>query len=96
MSAIPQTRPHQRPSIKLLEPQDVFASIASISETVTATILDPWYNRGVGGIVADYDDWLRNLVRATLNVSIHAYLWGFPDIVCRVLDDLPGGTELVA
>ena len=47
MNAVSQAEPRQRPHIRLLEPQDVFASIASISESVTATILDPWYNRGI-------------------------------------------------
>src|SRR5262245_57359615 len=95
MSAAAKFEPAQR-SVQILEPRDVFATLATISEPVTATILDPWYNRGVGGVAEGYDGWLRKLVRETFSITEHIYLWGFPEIVCKVLEDLPPGTELVA
>lgn len=33
----------------ILPPADVIETLESIKTPVTATILDPWYNRGVGG-----------------------------------------------
>ncbi len=85
-----------RPSVQLIEPRDVLATLASVSEPVTATVLDPWYNRGVGGVIPEYDEWLRELVGTTFQISEHIYLWGFPEIVCKVLDHLPKGTALIA
>ncbi len=82
--------------IKLLTAQDVLITLRSISEEVTTTILDPWYNRGVGGVIDDYDSWLQEVLTAATDISSHVFLWGFPDIICRMLDRLPPGTELVA
>jgi hypothetical protein len=96
MNTAAKAKPQQKPFVQFIKPQDALVTLASISEPVTATILDPWYNRGIGGVVPRYDDWLCNLVKATFDVSQHLYLWGFPDIVYRVLDHLPEGAELVA
>ena len=96
MSGLPQNEPHPDAFVRLIEPQDVLTTLASLSEPVQATILDPWYNRGIGGVVPGYADWLQELVKSALRVSPHVYLWGFPDIVYRVLDHLPERTELVA
>lgn len=75
---------------------DVFETLRRVEGRVRATILDPWYNRGVGGSRSDYREWLTELVRATSEVSEHIYLWGFPEIVGCVLDGLPADYELVA
>lgn len=63
---------------------------------MAAVVLDPWYNRGVGGVRTDYDTWLRTVVDHSFQVADHVFVWGFPDIVCRVLDGLPVGTGLTA
>lgn len=83
-------------SIKFLECQDVFKTLKNIHSEVTATILDPWYNRGVGGVRSDYNEWLIKLVQESLSISKHVFLWGFPEIVCQVLNHLPEETRLVA
>ena len=82
--------------IRVLNPQDVFKTLDAIDEHITTTILDPWYNRGVGGARDDYDQWLRDVVAKTARISDHIFVWGFPDIVCRVLTSLPEGVSLVA
>ena len=82
--------------IRVLQPQDVFDTLSAINEPITTTILDPWYNRGVGGERADYDQWLKDVVAGTANISENILVWGFPDIVCRVLTSLPAGVSLVA
>jgi site-specific DNA-methyltransferase (adenine-specific) len=82
--------------IVVLSPREVFDTLAAVDEHVTTTILDPWYNKGVGGVRDDYHDWLNRLVRETARISDHIFLWGFPEIVYRVLDHLPEGVSLVA
>jgi site-specific DNA-methyltransferase (adenine-specific) len=83
-------------SIQVLSPRDVFETLAAIDENVTTTILDPWYNKGVGGTRDDYQEWLNRLATETARISEHIFLWGFPEIVHRVLDSLPSGFSLVA
>jgi len=80
----------------VLPPADVLDTLAALDVPVTTTILDPWYNRGVGGVAEGYDDWLVSLLEETARVSEHIFVWGFPEIVCRVLPSLPKGLELVA
>lgn len=86
----------KKDGVVILPPQDVFKSLNLIKEPVASTILDPWYNKGVGGVKDDYLKWLISLVSETSKVSSHMFVWGFPEIVYGVLDDLPQGVELVA
>lgn len=82
--------------IKILPPQDVFDTLRSIKEPVTTTILDPWYNRGIGGSRDDYHPWLKQVLDETAQISQHIFVWGFPEIVYRVLDNLPPEFSLEA
>jgi site-specific DNA-methyltransferase (adenine-specific) len=83
-------------SIKVLPPADVFETLASIKGTVTTTILDPWYNKGVGGYREDYHQWLKRVIDETAKISEHIFVWGFPEIVHQVLNYLPKDVDLVA
>ena len=62
------------------------------------TMLDPWYNRGVGGVIADseYDEWLTLVLAEAGRISDHVFLWGFPEIVCRMLPRAPKELKFVA
>ncbi len=82
--------------IAILPPWDVMVTLQSIREPVKTTILDPWYNKGIGGVVDNYNDWLIKLLAETARVSEHIFLWGFPEIVYKVLDELPDGYKLIA
>ena len=82
-------------SISVLEAQDVIDTLSSLRQGVTTTILDPWYNKGVGGVRDDYDDWLQEVIRLSAKLSEHVFVWGFPEIVCRQLDRLPDEYSLV-
>jgi len=82
--------------VQVLPPQDVLDTIASIHEPVTTTILDPWYNKGIGGVRDDYRQWLNRVVTESSNISQHVFVWGFPEIVYTVLDSLPPKFGLVA
>ncbi len=82
--------------VTLLPPQDVLHTLAHIQDPVMTTILDPWYNKGVGGVRDDYNDWLVSILEAAAKISDHIFLWGFPEIVYKVLDRLPNGFQLTA
>jgi len=82
--------------VVILPPQDVMATLETIEGPVTATILDPWYNKGVGGRRSDYTEWLTAVVDAAAAISDHVFVWGFPEIVHVVLDRLPKGYQFVA
>lgn len=81
--------------IIILPPNDVFKTIEMIKTPVTTAILDPWYNKGVGGVREDYDEWLISLLSLTAKKTEHIFLWGFPEIVYKVLNHLPNGFKLI-
>jgi hypothetical protein len=80
----------------LYEPRDVLATIKEVTAPVTVVMLDPWYNKGIGGIREDYDDWLAEVVDAASKVADHVYVWGFPEIVWKLLNQVPDSLSLVA
>ncbi len=85
--------------VTLLAPIDVedcLELIAASGECVKLTMLDPWYNKGIGGERDDYVDYVLRLVELSSRFSEHVYLWGFPEIVASFVDKLPPRLELVA
>jgi DNA methylase len=87
------------PDVKLLAPIDVedcLELIGASGERVKVTMLDPWYNKGIGGEREDYVDYILRLVELSSRFSEHIYLWGFPEIVASFVDKLPERLELVA
>lgn len=82
--------------ITVLSPQDVLDTLANIKEPVTTTILDPWYNKGIGGVRNDYRHWLNKVVVESSKISQHVFVWGFPEIVYTVLESLPDNFSLVS
>ncbi len=81
--------------ILLLTPREVLKTLRLSPRAIT-TILDPWYNKGVGGTRSDYHEWLATLLDVASTKSEHIFLWGFPEIVGGVLDHLPNDFELNA
>jgi hypothetical protein len=84
------------PTVAIIPPTDVLDFLARLEGVATTTVLDPWYNKGVGGTRPDYHEWLKDVLAATALVSRHMFLWGFPEIVARSLDYIPKGCRLVA
>lgn len=85
--------------IEVWKPQDVEKSIADMKASdryVTVTMLDPWYNKGVGGVRDDYEDYIAGLIDSVASFSDHIFLWGFPEIVAPFAKRLPVGHKLVA
>ena len=66
------------------------------SPPVQAVILDPWYNRGIGGHRRDYDEWLTGVIAASCEIADHVFVWGFPEIVARQITSIPSGFNLVS
>lgn len=82
--------------VTILAPADALDTLRRQRRRVQVAMLDPWYNRGVGGSRDDYDEFLEALVKAAARIADHVFLWGFPEIVGAVLPRLPAGISLVA
>ena len=87
--------PKSTSSIEVLPAADVLDTLRS-SENVTAVILDPWYNKGIGGKRNDYNEWLSSIIDAALKVSQHVFVWGFPEILAFQIPLLPKGAVLIS
>lgn len=91
----------KRDRIVILPPMDVFDSIKLLTDlniNATCTMLDPWYNKGVGGELPldEYDRFIYQLLNATSKITDLIYLWGFPDIIGPYVRSAPTGFYLAA
>jgi site-specific DNA-methyltransferase (adenine-specific) len=93
VSRVPES-PHIS-RVTVLTPRDVLETLRVVPRATTV-IIDPWYNKGVGGTDPDYFHWLGRVLDAASEKADHLFVWGFPEIVGKVLDDLPDGYELNA
>jgi hypothetical protein len=78
--------------VVILPPLDIELSsqlLLSLGFHAQCCVLDPWYNKGVGGVREDYDEYLPQLLRCVAPLSEHVFLWGFPEIVSRFVRMLP-------
>jgi DNA modification methylase len=82
--------------ITVYSPQDVLESLDAVRSPVAVVLLDPWYNKGIGGTRADYDDWLAKVVERSSRLADHVYVWGFPEIIWKLLNRLPPELSLIA
>jgi len=85
--------------IEVYEPMDVFDSIEQFRTDhgrCKCAILDPWYNKGFGGIRDDYDAYILRVLNSLAEVSDHIYFWGFPEIVARFVTQIPASHKLTA
>lgn len=94
--SVESQRSRQARGVVLLEPQDVVKTLQAIREPVSAVMLDPWYNKGIGGVRDGYDEWLASIVGLASAIADHVYVWGFPEIVWRLLNRVPSQMNLVA
>ncbi len=85
-----------RPRIALLPPRDALETLRAQRGRVALTMLDPWYNKGVGGERADYFEFVHALLSEAARCSDHVMLWGFPEIIWRALNQVPEPLGLVA
>lgn len=90
-----------RDGVVILPPSDavdLLRNLSGIGTTSVCTILDPWYNKGFGGVVDrdEYDKFISELLDVSSHLSAHVYLWGFPEIVARYVEDVPESLKLEA
>ncbi len=89
----------QSQRVVILPPIDVLECLnlmKALAIRAKCTILDPWYNKGVGGVRDDYTDYILSILSVTRDISEHIFLWGFPEIVALFVDKLPKPLALVA
>jgi site-specific DNA-methyltransferase (adenine-specific) len=89
----------QRSGIAILPPLDVTTSmrlLRILEIQPTMTMLDPWYNKGVGGVRDDYTEYIVGLLKGAADLSSHVYLWGFPEIVALFVERVPPPLKLVS
>lgn len=89
----------QTEGLALLPPMDVLDCLTQLKAAeirAQAVILDPWYNKGVGGVRDDYDAFILTLLGQAAGVGDHVFLWGFPEIVARYVERIPKPLQLVA
>ena len=85
--------------VALLSARDAFATLELASRLeigIKAVILDPWYNKGVGGVRDDYAAFVHGLLERSASVAEHVFLWGFPEILARFVGGTPRTLELVS
>jgi hypothetical protein len=85
--------------VVVLPPADAAATLERLARAgiqVQTTILDPWYNKGYGGIRSDYYPFLIGLLERAAVLSQHVFLWGFPEIVAPLVERIPKSLQLVA
>ena len=83
----------------IFPPMDVHESILLLKRLglkVSVTILDPWYNKGIGGTREDYIEFITSILNSAKDITNHLYLWGFPEIVARFVDKIPPPLQLFA
>jgi len=88
-----------RDGVAILPPADVHDTL-KLAKLVCApfstTILDPWYNKGVGGIRDDYIPYVLGILGRAKEASQHIYLWGFPEIIAPFVERIPPPLTLVS
>lgn len=87
--------------VVILPPMDALKSISLVTAlpiSINTIMLDPWYNKGFGGVLEnnEYNKFIRSILQLSANNADHIYLWGFPEIIARFVDDAPEGYNLIA
>lgn len=86
------------PSIDVWPAADIEQSIDRLEQEgirPTVSMLDPWYNKGVGGVREDYFEYICNLLNRLCSISDHVFFWGFPEIVAQFVGHTPTSHENV-
>lgn len=82
--------------LPLLDARESIDIVKKTGINITTTIIDPWYNKGVGGERDDYHPWLKNILEKVSPLTENIFIWGFPEIVHKVLDYIPKEKEYEA
>jgi len=79
-----------------MEAKESMQLISSLGYSPQTTILDPWYNRGVGGVRSDYIPYILDIIDNIKDNTGHLFLWGFPEIVASFINKIDKPLEFVA
>ena len=88
----------ERTGIVILPPMEVQESaqlLRRFNLKPQTTILDPWYNRGTGGVREDYVDYQLEIIEALKDNTEHFFFWGFPEIAALFINRIPKPLEFV-
>jgi site-specific DNA-methyltransferase (adenine-specific) len=86
-------------NISILPPMDVLESLElckQLGYQAKVIMIDPWYNKGVGGVREDYVPYVLSILEIAKEIGDHVYLWGFPEIVARFIERIPKPLSLTA
>jgi site-specific DNA-methyltransferase (adenine-specific) len=86
-------------SVTILPPQDIVETLEMLEGQgihAQALMLDPWYNKGIGGVRGDYQEFIVDLLARAGKISDHVFLWGFPEIVAQFVERIPRPLSVVA
>lgn len=78
--------------VAILPPMDAMESfrlLFGMGYRAKCCVLDPWYNKGTGGVREDYEGFILRLLSLAGAMSDHVYLWGFPEVVARFVPAIP-------
>jgi len=78
-----------------MEVKESIQFISSLGYKPITTILDPWYNRGIGGVRDDYVYYILNIINNIKDNTDHLFLWGFPEIVANFIGKIDKPLEFV-
>jgi hypothetical protein len=78
-----------------MEAKESIQFISSLGHRPTTTILDPWYNRGIGGVRDDYVPYILDIINTIKDNTDHLFLWGFPEIVANFVNKVGEPLEFV-
>jgi hypothetical protein len=79
-----------------MEAKESMQFISSLGYRPTTTILDPWYNRGTGGVRDDYIPYILDIIDSIKDNTDHLFLWGFPEIAANFVNKIDKPLEFVA
>ncbi len=84
--------------VVILPPMEAKESLQLISYLgfhPQTTILDPWYNRGTGGVREDYVEYQMEIIDQIKNNTKHFFFWGFPEIAALFINKIGTPLEFV-
>lgn len=82
----------ERDGIAILPPMDVLTSLTLVGEMgyeFSTVMLDPWYNKGFGGVQHDYMEFFLRVIKKSGELGQHIYFWGFPEIIAPFVERIP-------
>ena len=88
----------EKDGVVVLPPMEAKESMRLITQLGYApqtTVLDPWYNRGKGGVREDYIEYILEIISNISDNTKHFFLWGFPEIAAQFINKIPSPLEFV-